>query len=217
MPREHNRASHVIATWLTAALAAATAVARKRRTHNVFTIGMVARLDPIKDHATLLRAFARLINAHPDTALELRLVGEGPLREALEKQASVLGIIGRVRFLGNCSDVPEQLGALDLFVLSTTRDEGFGIVLIEALSAGLPVIASDVPACREVLQGGLLGKLVTPDDLVALSDAITVHLTRWCIGAARDTPDVQSVAAVYGLPAMTEAYWKMLSAGGLMR
>jgi glycosyltransferase involved in cell wall biosynthesis len=193
------------------------AVARKRRTHNVFTIGMVARLDPIKDHATLLRAFARLINAHPDTALELRLIGEGTLREALEGQAIALGIIGRIRFLGNCSDIPEQLGALDLFVFSTTRDEGFGIVLIEALAAGLPVIASDVPACREVLQGGLLGRLVTPRDPVALSDAIALHLARWSSGAACDVPKVESVAATYGLSAMAEAYWKVLGEGGLMR
>jgi glycosyltransferase involved in cell wall biosynthesis len=198
-------------------ISARAAVARKRRTHNVFTIGMVARLDPIKDHSTLLRAFARLVNSHSDAALELRLVGEGPLREALEKQASALGIVGRVRFLGNCSDIPEQLGALDLFVFATTRDEGFGIVLIEALAAGLPVIASDVPACREVLQGGLLGRLVTPGDPVALSHAITRHLARRSNGVACDVPKVERVAATYGLPAMAEAYWKMLSEGGRMR
>jgi glycosyltransferase involved in cell wall biosynthesis len=73
-------------------------------------------------------------------------------------------------------DVPELLGQLDLFVFATTADEGQGIALVEAIAAGVPVVASDVGACREVLDdhgpGGALGLLVPPSDPAALADAI---------------------------------------------
>ena len=69
-------------------------------------------------------------------------------------------------------DVPELVGQLDLFVFATTPDEGLGIALIEAMAAGVPVVASDVGACREVLDDGALGLLVPPRDPVALADAI---------------------------------------------
>ena len=69
-------------------------------------------------------------------------------------------------------DVPELVGQLDLFVFATTPDEGLGIALIEAMAAGVPVVASDVGACREVLDDGALGLLVPPRDPAALADAI---------------------------------------------
>ena len=58
------------------------------------------------------------------------------------------------------SDIPKLLANADIFALSTTAEEGFGIVLIEAMAAGLPIIATDVPACREVLDNGKAGILV---------------------------------------------------------
>ena len=64
-------------------------------------------------------------------------------------------------------DVPELVGQLDLFVFATTSDEGLGIALIEAMAVGVPVVASDVGACREVLDDGALGLLVPPGGPVA--------------------------------------------------
>ncbi len=61
---------------------------------------------------------------------------------------------------------------MDVFVFSTTAEEGLGIALIEAMAAGVPVVASDVPACREVLDNGALGVLVPPGDAAALAAAI---------------------------------------------
>lgn len=136
--------------------------ARKLNTKNPgpFVIGMVARLDRIKDQPTLIRAFAKLVSTNPERPVELWLVGDGDLHNELKQLVGELGITDRVRFLGTRDDIPELLGQIDIFAFSTTRAEGFGIALIEAMAAGLPVIASDVPACREVLQDGEGGILV---------------------------------------------------------
>lgn len=129
---------------------------------------MVARLDPIKDQATLLRAFA----AARQPGWQLQLVGEGPYRHRLETLAAQLGLDPAQVFLGRRSDIPELLGQADLFAFSTTGAEGFGIVLIEAMAAGLPVIASDVPACREVLKEGDAGELSPPGDAAAWAERL---------------------------------------------
>jgi glycosyltransferase involved in cell wall biosynthesis len=108
--------------------------------------------------------------------VHLSLAGNGSLRPRLEALARALGIDGRVDFLGSCADVPTLLGGCDLFVFSTTRAEGLGTVLIEALAAGLPVVASDVPACRELLEEGRWGVLVNPGDPAALALAVIRRL-----------------------------------------
>ena len=136
------------------AIARRAADARARRQpDDAHRVLMVARLDPIKDQATLLRAFAAA--NHP--GWQLQLVGEGPGRPRLETLATELGLDPAQVFLGRRRDIPKLLGLADLFAFSTTPAEGFGIVLIEAMAAGLPIIASDVPACREVLQDGAGG------------------------------------------------------------
>ena len=146
------------------AIAERAATARARRPPgDAMRVLMVARLDSIKDQATLLRAFA----AARKPGWELQLVGEGPDRPRLEALAAELGLAPYKVFLGCRRDIPELLGQADLFAFSTTPSEGFGIVLIEAMAAGLPVIASDVPACREVLANGKAGLLLDPNDLNA--------------------------------------------------
>jgi len=124
---------------------------------------MVARLDPIKDQATLIRAFA----AARQSGWQLQLVGEGHERPRLEALARKLGLDPAQVFLGRRADIPKLLGQADLFAFSTTPAEGFGIALIEAIAAGLPVLASDVPACREVLLDGEAGELMPPGDVGA--------------------------------------------------
>jgi len=135
---------------------------------------MVATLEAHKDHATLLRAMPDVVRDVPQA--RLWLVGEGSLRGRLESLRDSLGLADSVEFLGSRRDVPAVLGQCDGFVLSTTIDEGFGTVLIEAMAAGLPIVASDVPACREVLGSGRWGTLVPPGDPRALADAIVAIL-----------------------------------------
>jgi glycosyltransferase involved in cell wall biosynthesis len=136
-------------------------------------IAMVSRLDAIKDHETLLKAFTR-VRSHTPKA-RLWIIGDGARRIKLEKIARDLGIGDATEFLGNRSDVPSLLGQTTIFAFSTTNDEGFGIALIEAMAAGVPIVASDVPACREVLAGGKAGILVPPSDPERMAEAIA-HL-----------------------------------------
>jgi glycosyltransferase involved in cell wall biosynthesis len=135
---------------------------------------MVATLERHKDHPTALKAVALVCKREP--AFRLVLAGEGSLRAELENQAAQLGLKDAVEFLGARRDVPELLGQADLFVFSTTPEEGWGTVLLEAMAAGLPVVASDVPACREVLAGGEYGTLVPPANPAALAEAILLTL-----------------------------------------
>lgn len=136
---------------------------------------MVARLDPIKDHATVIRAMALLQGTNPE--LRLRLVGDGSIRKALEALAKELGLADRVEFLGARGDIPEQLGRADLFVYGTTVDEGFGIVLAEAMGAGLPIVCTDVGPCAEVLDDGRVAVLVRPNSAEAMAEGLRVTLS----------------------------------------
>jgi glycosyltransferase involved in cell wall biosynthesis len=135
-----------------------------------FVIGMVARLERHKDHMTLISA-AKIL-AERGLALSVQLIGEGSLRPELEKHIEALGLGEIVHLPGMCRDIAAALSGLDAFVFSTTPDEGFGIALAEAMLSGVPVVASDVGACREVLEGGRCGTLVPPRDPRALADAI---------------------------------------------
>ena len=136
-------------------------------------IGTVGRLNPVKDQATLLRAFARLHDEFADTALVL--VGDGALRTALETQAAALGIGHAVRFLGDRSDVRELLQGFDIFALSSLS-EGYSMALLEASASGLPIVATDVGGNREIVIDGRNGRLVPPARDDALAEAFATLL-----------------------------------------
>ena len=110
-------------------------------------IGMVARLDSIKDHSTVIRALAIIAPVRPDVMVEF--AGDGQLHEALEGEAHRLGVADRVRFLGFTQIVP-LLAQWDVYVYSTTPVEGMGTSIAEAMMAGLPCIVSDLKVMREV-------------------------------------------------------------------
>ena len=141
----------------------------KKKLNNL-VIGMVARLDKIKDHKTLIQAMPMILEEYANA--ELWLIGDGEERENLLKLTQSLHLERVVKFLGNRKDIPELLGQMDLFAFATTEAEGFGIVLIEALAASIPVVASDTGPCAEVLQQGKLGILVPPRDPVSMGKAI---------------------------------------------
>lgn len=133
-------------------------------------IGMVARLNEIKDHQTLIRAFQLLCNSYPET--QLWLVGDGEKRADLEKLVANLNLQDQVIFWGGRPDIPEMLGQMDIYAFSTTNEEGYGNAVIEAAAAGLPIVASDVSGCREVLGQGQAGILVPPGDAAALAKVL---------------------------------------------
>ena len=163
-------------------------------------IGSVGRLAPVKNHALLLRAVASAgLPAH------VVLVGEGPEREALRALAETLGIADRVRLLGHSDDVRRQLAGFDVFALPS-RNEGMSNTLLEAMAAGLPVVASDVGGNPEIVRDESEGLCFPSCD----ESALAYRLRRLCADAelrarlgraARDR-----VAAAFSIDAMVERY-----------
>jgi glycosyltransferase involved in cell wall biosynthesis len=130
------------------------------------TVMMVARFHKQKDHVTLLRAFARL-KKYP---WRLQLVGSGPLLEVTRDLAKSMGLANRVEFLGECPNTADLLSRATVFVLSTSY-EAFPISVLEAMRAGLPIVASKVGGIPEAVSDGESGFLVPPcrEDLMAES------------------------------------------------
>jgi L-malate glycosyltransferase len=126
------------------------------------------RLMPQKGFDILLSAFARSVQKEPRA--RLLIVGEGPDQAVLDRQIKALGIEDRVRLHGPVSDLGEMLQIADVFVLSS-RYEGLPLVLIEALAAALPVVATRVGDVDTVLDEGC-GLLVAPDDVGALAEGL---------------------------------------------
>ena len=130
----------------------------------------VARLDEQKGHRYLLEAAARIPEA------QFVLAGDGPLRPSLEAQARSLGVEGRVKFLGYRNDIADLLVDCDIFVLPSLY-EGLPLSILEAMSAGKPVIATQIGGTDEAVIAGETGLLVPPADSTALAAAIRSLLT----------------------------------------
>jgi glycosyltransferase involved in cell wall biosynthesis len=132
----------------------------------------VGRLTEQKDHATLLRAFARTRTTHP--AARLALLGIGPLEAETRSLVQELGLDGAVLLPGRL-EIRDWLDRADAFAHSS-RWEGFGMVVLEAMLAGLPVAATRVSAVPEVVADGETGLLVEPGDVEALAAALDTLL-----------------------------------------
>lgn len=127
----------------------------------------VARLFPVKNHDLMLRAFRDA--AECGTAARLLLVGDGPERGRLTRLCRQMGMEAVVHFLGERPDVPDILSSADLFFL-TSRSEGRSIAIMEAMAAGLPVLATRVGDNEVLVEDGNTGFLVTSQDQEALAD-----------------------------------------------
>lgn len=134
-------------------------------------IGMACRLMPQKGVTFALRAFALCVANFPHARLVI--AGDGPLRETLENQARQLNLGERVCFLGWVTDVPRLMLGFDLFLMPSLW-EGFGLVLLEAMQARLPIIASHISAIPEIVVHGETGLLVLPSDAEGLASAMHI-------------------------------------------
>jgi glycosyltransferase involved in cell wall biosynthesis len=132
-------------------------------------VGVVARLQPEKGVANFLKAAARVSEISPRA--RFLVVGDGPLREELLNLVEHLGISERVRFLGYRTDSRALMGLMDLLVVPSLT-EGSPLIVLEAMAAGVPVVASAVGGIPDQVRHGREGILVPPDDPDALGDAL---------------------------------------------
>ena len=163
----------------------------------------VARFAPQKNQALLLKSFAQ--GPASDPHAHLVLVGEGDLRKGLEEQARDLGLSGKVHFLGLRSDIPEVLGAMDVFVLSSDY-EGNPLSVLEAMASGLPIVSTAAGGVPNLFESGKEGFLVPPGDLQGLAKSMNSFLkyqaARESMGAAaarraRESFDLSTMVRAY--------------------
>lgn len=170
-------------------------------------IGSVGRMVDVKDYPTLVEAFIRLHRDAPAHAASLRLVivGEGPARADCQRRLDAAGVAAFAWLPGERHDIPELMQAFDLFALPS-KNEGISNTILEALTSGLPVIATAVGGNVELVDDGVNGRLVRPGDAAAMAQA----LLDYC--EAPETIRVQGDAARreaearFSIPAMAEAY-----------
>lgn len=147
----------------------ATGAAPTLTPEGVFRIGIVGRLKPIKGHDVLLRALAR---PGMPAAIRLYVFGEGPLEPSLRALCVELHIEDRVTFMGFREDMPGYLRQLDAMAMPS-RHEGIPYAALEAMSMGVPLIASDVGGLHEILEHEVDALLVPAEDPGMLGDAMT--------------------------------------------
>ncbi len=133
-------------------------------------IGTVGRIQPVKDQATLLRAFAMLIGTRPllRDRIRLMVVGGGPLLGELGVLARSLGIADLTWFPGALDNIPDVLRALDVFVLPSLN-EGISNTILEAMAAGVPVLTTAVGGSVELVDEGVSGRYFAPGDVTSLA------------------------------------------------
>lgn len=136
-------------------------------------VGMMARLQPVKGHRFFIEAAASVLKIHPQS--HFVLVGDGPLRGEIEDQIARLEISDRVHLLGDRSDASSVVSAFDLAALASLH-EGLPNAVMEAMAAGVPVVATDVGGTKELITDGETGYLVAPSDSEALASRIIYAL-----------------------------------------
>ncbi|MFH1867925.1 MAG: glycosyltransferase family 4 protein [Candidatus Omnitrophota bacterium] len=143
---------------------------------DIKTIGIISRLTEAKGHKYLIGAFAKLLQNFSD--IQLLIIGDGPNNylKALKKQVHALGVEDKVIFHAACEDTSIPLSVIDIFCLPTLQ-EGLGLSILEAMAAGIPVVASNVGGIYTLIKHKENGFLVPPADEDALAEAISVILS----------------------------------------
>lgn len=142
--------------------------------HDNFIILTIAELHPRKGLTYLIEAFKQIESKEPKT--KLVIIGEGPQRPTLEKLIKKLELSGKVILAGQQEEIPQILKSANLFVLPSVK-EAFGLVLLEAMAAQLPIIASEVGGIPEIVQNHKSGELVPPQDYNALAQKVIDVMT----------------------------------------
>ena len=168
-------------------------------------IGIVGRLDPVKDHATLIKAFAKVSGL-----AQLIIVGDGPMRQSLQSIVGELKLTDRTVFLGTRNDVADILGALDVFVLPSIA-EGISNTILEAMSSGLPVVASRVGGNPELVADNTTGVLFEPGDHEHLTRILSNYITNQGLTRQHGQAGRKRVEDEFSLEIMVQKYDELYS------
>lgn len=169
-------------------------------------VGMVARLEKVKNHACLLRAFRQVLNTIPNVSLVF--VGDGSESSNLKQYARDLNILEKVYFLGTRTDIPEILNILDIFVLSS-KSEGLSLSLLEAMAAGKPIVATNVGGNPEIVDSGVTGLLVPDNDHQKMAEGIIGLLRNKELAQAMGIVGRRRVQERFSLDRMVDEYEKL--------
>ena len=134
----------------------------------------VGRFEPQKDYSTMISAFSKLHTVHPTA--ELIIAGQGPLQTNIQQLVIQHNLASSVRFIGLRKDIVTLMNGADAFVLSSAW-EGLPMVLLEAASVGLPIVATDVGGNQEVVYNNINGYLSPPQDPSALAEKMHCLMT----------------------------------------
>jgi len=172
------------------------------------TVVIVGRITPLKGHSYFLKAMARVIQKLP--SVKIQVIGDAPAKKQPYKEELILltkrlGISDKVEFMGNRSDVPELLSKADCLVLSTITQEAFGLVIIEAQAAGVPVVATRVGGVTEIIEHEKTGLLVLPKDVGAMADAVLRILNNPAFSASLVTAAKKRIDERYTMKYIADA------------
>lgn len=175
----------------------------------VIRIGVIARLEPVKDHGTLLRAIRILLDEGVNASLDI--VGDGSEQSALEKLALELGISDSVHFFGSRRDIPQLLADIDIFCLCSLS-EGTSISILEAMAASKPVVATNVGGNPALIEDGVNGFLVPVADPLSMAIALQklIHNKELCLTMGEENRS--RVKREFSIEAMTAKYEKLYEA-----
>ena len=140
---------------------------------NLFIIGIVGRLDPVKDHETLFKAF-KIFSENNPKSTNLVVLGTGHLEDRLKTVVKELDISEEVIFIGGTDRMPEFYRCLDVYVLPSIA-EGVSNTILEAMASGLPVITTRVGGSTELIEDGKTGFLFTPRDYMGLANMLSFY------------------------------------------
>ena len=190
----------------------------REKGENRFRIGILGRLIERKGHADLLQALSSLVGGMVPTDVYLDIIGDGPMRDDLKQLTLDLGLKENVSFLGDRRDVPALLQELDVLAMPSTY-EAFPVAILEALSSGLPVVATAVNGITEVIKHGETGFLVQPHDIEGLAQALATVAQSPDLRRHLSLNGVREVKERFSIRQMLDAYeetFQTLTSGSVL-
>lgn len=172
---------------------------------NCFVVGSVGRMVGVKDYPTLVRAFIDAALQPGGARLRLVIVGDGGMRAECQRLLDEAGVSDRAWLTGERKDIPDLMRTFDLFVLPSLG-EGISNTILEAMSCGLPIVATAVGGTPELVEDRVNGRLFTPGDVVALSSHVQQYSSDAALRDGHGSASRQKIEASFSIEAMVAAY-----------